>query len=764
MVDGGSVDVFAQGQTAALRMSAADHALAQLFDGERDAGAIRAAARERFGRALSPEGLEGFAAGLVRHGLLQAGADEPLPVPAHTLEQAHALGWTGDPALIAGAGPAALPPSTVPGSLSAPGLLGGLTGLISGRRGEANRVDIVIDPRPLIAIGRLLIWPLRSRAALLAFGALVIAALVALYQQRLDLLANVDDIFTGYRPLFAALGAALLVNLASASARAAAVARYTPERVRAGVLLGMFGVPRLFVDSAGAAERAGRADRMRIVGASIVGVFALAVLCVFVWFLSMPTRPATAAAAIAVLAVALLMLLFTLNPLPKRDGYFLLAQWLDAPDLREQALFAVFGYERPWFNRARRLPRRALQIYAACMAIYWVAVIAVMFAFSGRWLSEHYGGLGFLVLAVSMGAYMYKQFGKAREPRSTLGWKSDWTLSKRNKWILGGALLLCVLPYRYEPSGEFVVLPQARADVRALVAGDVREVLVKEGDAVRAGDVIARLADDEQRAQVAAGEAKLAQLQADLTLAQRGGKAEEIEVAKQQVATAQKRFEVARATANRLEQAFRRRAVTVQEYERARGAADVAEQELAEAQRALDLVSSPATSDRIAAVEAQVREAEATLAYHRQQLQQTRIAAPIDGRIVSGSLRFAIGNYLNRGELLAVVEDTRQRLVEIKLPETGIGEIAIDKRAYAKAWAYPGTTFRGAVQSIAPVAEEGRYGKVVRVNMAVEDPDDQLKSGMTGNAKVQGDWHLLIVVFTRALTRFLFVEVWSWLP
>jgi len=97
-------------------------------------------------------------------------------------------------------------------------------------------------------------------------------------------------------------------------------------------------------------------------------------------------------------------------------------------------------------------------------------------------------------------------------------------------------------------------------------------------------------------------------------------------------------------------------------------------------------------------------------------------------------------------------------------PLMRIGEIEIDGHAWAKAWAYPGTTFHGSVQSIAPVAEDGRYGKVVRVNMLVEDADGLLKSGMTGNAKVQGDWHLLIVVFTRALARFVLVEVWSWLP
>jgi putative peptide zinc metalloprotease protein len=68
------------------------------------------------------------------------------------------------------------------------------------------------------------------------------------------------------------------------------------------------------------------------------------------------------------------------------------------------------------------------------------------------------------------------------------------------------------------------------------------------------------------------------------------------------------------------------------------------------------------------------------------------------------------------------------------------------------------------VRSIAPVAEPGRFGQVVRVQIAVEDPEDRLKSGMTGAGKARGGWYPAIVVFTRALARFFLVEVWSWLP
>lgn len=333
-------------------------------------------------------------------------------------------------------------------------------------------------------------------------------------------------------------------------------------------------------------------------------------------------------------------------------------------------------------------------------------------------------------------------------------------------WLIAIAVFLvaCVLPYPYSPSGSFEVLPRDRADVRALLAGDVREVLAKEGEMVKAGQPIARLDDIAQRAKVAAAEAELARFQADLALARKGARREEIEVARQRVATAKSAADLAKAQAQRIEQAFKGKSVTPQEYDRARGAADVARQQLIEAQRSLELVSSPAQDERIASLDAEVKRVEAELNYQRQELEYTTIKAPIDGRIVSSRLQFALGSYMERGELLATIEDTGARLAEIRMPEASISDVTLEAQVSAKPWAFPGTAFDGQVTAIAPAAEDGEYGKVVRVLVSIADPEDRLKSGMTGNAKIDGGWQTAILVFTRALARFFLVEVWSWIP
>lgn len=365
---------------------------------------------------------------------------------------------------------------------------------------------------------------------------------------------------------------------------------------------------------------------------------------------------------------------------------------------------------------------------------------------------------------------MYKQLGRPPMPRSGLGWNGwwkelrDWRPTRNQIIFFVVVLLLCLFPYRYEPSGDFEVLPSARADVRALVAGDVREVLVSEGETVEKGQALARVSDAESRAKVAASEASLAQLKADLALLEKGAKTEEIEVAKGRVATLERRARFSRATESRLIKAYKEGGISIDEYERARGTAEVDEQLLEEARRSLALIESPARGEMLDATRAEMARAEALLVFHKEQLEQTTLRAPISGRVLSDSLQFAVGSFLERGAVLAQIEQTGNRLAEVKVPESAIGEVHEGAAARARAWAYPGTSFDGEVIAIAPAADTATYGQVVRVQLTISDPEGRLKSGMTGSAKIEGGRYPAVYVFTRALWRFFMVEVWSWLP
>lgn len=740
-----------------------DFQLAQLFDGSRSLAAVIEEAALRFNRSIGATSLRAFVAELGSLGLMRSGRFEPLP----TLPQTDEERQMPQPADTGGRGvDGPQLPSTLPGSLAQPALIGAVTYRGFDLPGEAARMDAPVAIRWVVALGEALVWPLRSRFTMALFGVFAVVALTVLIDRRDAWSVFSRRFLPGPALLVGILAASWVVNLCSMSARAAAVARFTGQRPQAGIRFAWWVFPYLFTDTSGAPERASLADRLRVVGAGLVGSAVLMTASIYVWLMCATTTPALAMVAWSTGAASIVSVLLRLNPLARRDGYFLLANWAGTLDLRRQAFGALFGIERPWMTQPRRFSRRLLASYAVLVGLFTLASVGIIVWVLGVELERRFQGTGIVVLLVAWGVLMAKEYSRVAVDVTALGAKK-WRLrlpTPKEGGIGLALLLVALIPYPYTPSGGFEALPRVRAEVSALTPGEVREILAAEGDLLEAGQAILRIDDTAQRAKVAASEAQRASLDADLALTRRGAKSEEIEVARQRVATARAAANSAETAFQRVSRAFRTKSVTAQDFDRARGAAEVAREELVEAQRSLDLVSSPAQQERLESLEADIRRVDAELEWARKELESTQVNAPIAGRLVAARLMFSRGDYLERGDLVATIEDTSELLAEIRLPESSVGGIVPGADVSAKFWAYPGRTFGGEVRSVAPSAEDGNYGRVVRIQVVVKDPESILKPGMTGNAKVSAGWKPMIEVFTRALVRFVMVELWSWIP
>jgi putative peptide zinc metalloprotease protein len=53
---------------------------------------------------------------------------------------------------------------------------------------------------------------------------------------------------------------------------------------------------------------------------------------------------------------------------------------------------------------------------------------------------------------------------------------------------------------------------------------------------------------------------------------------------------------------------------------------------------------------------------------------------------------------------------------------------------------------------------------MVTVMSQMENPEGILRSGLTGQAKICGEETIVAIAFTKALVRFVRVELWSWIP
>lgn len=253
---------------------------------------------------------------------------------------------------------------------------------------------------------------------------------------------------------------------------------------------------------------------------SIVGA-----LCLFVWAATDASLVNTIAYQAFVLATATTVA-FNLNPLMRFDGYYVLSDVLDLPNMRQRGQDSVRG----WFERnvlridngvpiERRWPR-LLAVYGVSAAIYKMfmvvgicAVIATQFHWIGLSLAAFY--VGKTVLGWLWSGSRYLLVSRQTAPRRRRAVTAFVA-------IVGAlTIALVVVPVPSNTTSTGVVQFSEQTVVRTRVAGKVLALPVVSGDRVAAGDAIARLDNHELRQARAAAEAQHAMTTLQLEQASR---------------------------------------------------------------------------------------------------------------------------------------------------------------------------------------------------------------------------------------------------
>ena len=237
------------------------------------------------------------------------------------------------------------------------------------------------------------------------------------------------------------------------------------------------------------------------------------------------------------------------------------------------------------------------------------------------------------------------------------------------------------------------VVARTRAAVSAKLAGRLAELRVSEGSQVRAGEVIARLENDEYAAQVSQAEAQLATARAELI---------EATARRDQLAREARRVGDIRQENPDL--------VAEEQVEAARSAADQA------------VARVDAAAARVQAAEAERRFAEATL-------ESTLIRAPFTGTVLRKEAEVgevvapSVGGGLTRGAVVTMA-DFATLEVEVDVNEAYIARVSNGQGARITLDAYPDTGFRGRVRQVVPTADRQRA--TVQVKGAILDRDRRI--------------------------------------
>lgn len=292
--------------------------------------------------------------------------------------------------------------------------------------------------------------------------------------------------------------------------------------------------------------------------------------------------------------------------------------------------------------------------------------------------------------------------------------------------------------------GKVEAMPGFDVDVASgELNGKVQKILVREGDAVKAGQLVAVLENEDLQAKVKAAEEQMAVARSKLQEVKSGARKEEILQAAAALDGATANMEEADKQLQRYRELRRQGMVSPASLDEKERAYKGARAKAAEAEQQKVLLEKGPKPETIQLYRDQARLAEAEVEYSRKLLEKTRVRAPIAGTVIR--------RYLDDGEGITpeipiiAIADTRRIWINAEVDETDTGRVHVGDRASVTSDAYPGKVFNGRVQQIADYAGARRVKpsnpavnlalKVVQVKIGLDDRGP-FKLGMTVDVKI----------------------------
>ncbi len=359
-----------------------------------------------------------------------------------------------------------------------------------------------------------------SREFLAACGTLVLAALLLLAVQSRTLISRLPDFhaFFSATNLLYLMGAVAVAKVLHELGHALTCRRFGAQCHEMGFMLLVF-TPCLYCNVTDAWMLRSRRERILISAAGMFVEVVIAALCVFGWWFSRPGLfNALCLNQIFVCSVA--TLLFNGNPLLRYDGYYILSDLANVPNLQQRAGEALrsmlakcfLGVELPGTDLGTPQRQGWLVAYAVASIAYKLFILAAIVWFYYKLLQPYQLEILPQILAVVtvFAAVLVPTWRSLRLFGSMMaGGHVHWLRFIFRLTIavaLGGVVLFVPLP-RTISAPALLEARDARR-VYVTVAGELTSI-VPEGTTVRQGDVLAELDNPEIRRDVASLEGML---------------------------------------------------------------------------------------------------------------------------------------------------------------------------------------------------------------------------------------------------------------
>jgi GAF domain-containing protein/biotin carboxyl carrier protein len=189
-------------------------------------------------------------------------------------------------------------------------------------------------------------------------------------------------------------------------------------------------------------------------------------------------------------------------------------------------------------------------------------------------------------------------------------------------------------------------------------------------------------------------------------------------------------------------------------------ALETSRSDLAAAEREIERarVDQDAFAFRVASME--VSKLEQEVRFREEEVSRLEIASPIEGLVLTPDLEERVGDYLEQGDGLVEIADLESMRLEVEVYEGDVGTIEPGQKVTFKTYAYPGRSFHGRVRHVGYLSDEDELGVRYRVVAVLDNPDLELRPGMTGRARVHVGYRPPRWIVARGFERGLRLKFW----
>jgi HlyD family secretion protein len=304
-------------------------------------------------------------------------------------------------------------------------------------------------------------------------------------------------------------------------------------------------------------------------------------------------------------------------------------------------------------------------------------------------------------------------------------------------------------------SGE--IKPKNYINIGANAQGELKEILVKEGDRVRKGQLLARIENVQPEADVEAQRATLASAEADSAASEAQVKAsdENIRTMATQIEKDKADLERMKADFDRSDALYKEKLLAKQDYDLRKFTYEAQLATIKQSEQRL--VQARAQREQsaagLASAQKRIAQNKAVLVRFNDLLEKHNAFAPINGVITNLPVRtgeiVVPGVQNSAASTIMTIADMSLITAEVKVDETDIVNVKLDQVADVTIDAIPNKTFKGHVTEIGNTAilrstglaasqsaVSSQEAKDFKVVVALDNPPDEIRPGLSCTAKI----------------------------